>query len=66
MTQAQRERIRPEAAAIPAPAGAEGAIQEPLRKAGRDFLSAAERAIRKALSSNSEQFLMASEQEGGQ
>ena len=48
------------------PAGPGGAGLQSLRDAGERFLRAGDRAIQQALSSDSESFLRASRQEGGQ
>ena len=48
-----------------APAGDDGALEE-VREEGQGFLDAAMGAVDKALSGNSEQFLKANRQSGGQ
>jgi hypothetical protein len=63
-----RERLNDELSRNDAGSCAEsgGGNLESLRAAGRDFLTAGSDAINRALSGDSEAFLKASEQQGGQ
>ena len=64
-TERTRPAERPTATAPNAGPDGSGRMAE-LRRTGRDMLSAAERAIDRALSHDSERFLASSEQEGGE
>ena len=64
----QRERQRDpdtDAGGSDAPPGGNGTLGE-LRRAGEDLLALGDEAIRRALSGDSEGFLRANRQEGGQ
>ena len=62
----QREQHRQdEPAGEPGPVGGGGQLGE-LHRAGEDLLAAGDEAIRRALSGNSEAFLRANRQKGGQ
>ncbi len=50
----------------PAPVGAPGSQLNDLRQAGEGFLAAGDEAIRRALSGDSEAFLRANRQRGGE
>ena len=56
----------PERPQDPAPVGAPGSHLDDLRQAGEEFLAAGDQAIRRALSGDSEAFLRANRQKGGQ
>ena len=65
----QRDQRRPDddiARAVHAPAGSGSEDGDELREAGEAFLAAADEAITRALSGNSEQFLNQHRQMGGQ
>jgi len=61
----ERERRHNEERPAP-PATAGGGNLDGLRAAGNDFLAAGDDAINRALSGDSERFLAASRQEGGE
>ena len=63
----ERQRIRDNNAAPPSSGtGDEGESLEQIRRTANEFLSAGEEAIRRALSDDSEVFLRANRQQGGQ
>ncbi len=61
-----RERIRQPEQRFEAPAGAPGGGLEQVRQQADELLAAADEAIRKALSGDSQQFLRAIRQHGGE
>jgi hypothetical protein len=68
-TMAQGERLRDGREAVrpgPPSGDTDGRALGSLREAGKRFLRAGDRAINQALSGDSESFLRASRQEGGQ
>ena len=63
----ERQRIRDNNdVQPPSGTGDEGESLERIRQTANEFLSAGEEAIRRALSENSEEFLRANRQQGGQ
>lgn len=63
---AEREMERPDASGGTGAGGDGGAALRAVRQRADDLLAAGDEAIRRALSSDSEAFLRANRQEGGQ
>ena len=63
---ADREMERPDASGGTGAATGDGATLRAVRQRADDLLAAGDEAIRRALSSDSEAFLRANRQEGGQ
>jgi hypothetical protein len=66
MSQRERSNENPAATGGTDPAGGSSANLGELRRAGEDLLAAGDEAIRRALSGDSEAFLRANRQQGGQ
>ena len=67
MSSGDRQRLRAEGRALNPQAGPEGSEDlDAARNAGQEFLRAGQDAIRRALSGNSQAFLDANRQQGGQ